>query len=39
METQKFPEVAKIQMFCLTLTSEDRLWYESLRPIGVDWIG
>ena len=39
METQNFPEVAKVQRFCLTLTSEARLWYESLRPMVVDWIG
>ena len=24
---------------CLTLTSEARLWYETLRPIEVDWTG
>ena len=34
-----FPEVAKVQRFGLTLTSEARLWYESLRPIVVDCIG
>ena len=39
METHTFPEVAKVQRFCWTLTSEARLWYESLRPIVVDWIG
>ena len=39
METQHFSEVAKVQRFCLTLTGEARLWYESLRPIVVDWIG
>ena len=33
METHNFPEVAMIQRFCLTLTSEARVWYESLRPI------
>ena len=26
-------------MFCLTLIGEARLWYESLRPTNVDWIG
>ena len=36
METHNFPEVAKVQRFCLTLTREARLWYESLRPIIVD---
>ena len=39
METHNFPEVAKVQRFCLTLTSEVRLWYETLRPIVVDWTG
>ena len=39
METHNFPGVAKVQRFCLTLTGEARLWYESLRPIVVDWIG
>ena len=39
METHNLPEVAKVRRFCLTLTSEARLWYESLRPIVVDWIG
>ena len=37
METHNFPEVAKVQRFCLTLTGEARLWYETLRPIVVDW--
>ena len=37
METDNFPEVTKVQKFCLTLTRETRLWYESLRPIVVDW--
>ena len=39
METHNFPEVGKVQRFCLTLTSEARLWYETLRPIVVDWTG
>ena len=39
METHNSPEVAKVQWFCLTLTSEARLWYETLRPIEVEWIG
>ena len=37
METHNFPEEAKVQRFCLTLTGEDRLWYETLRPIEIDW--
>ena len=39
IETHNFPEVAKVQRFCLTLKGEVRLWYESLRPIAVDWQG
>ena len=39
METHTFPEIVKVQRFCLTLTGEARLWYETLRPIEVDWTG
>ena len=39
METHNFPEEAKVQRFCLTLTGEVRLWHETLRPIDVDWTG
>ena len=39
MKTHNFPEVAKVQRFCITLTGETKLWYETLRPIKVDWIG
>ena len=39
METHNFPEVGKVQRFCLTLTGEARLCYESLRPIVVNWPG
>ena len=39
IETHNFPEVTKVQRFCLTLTGEARLWYESLRPIIVNWTG
>ena len=37
METHNFPEVTNVQRFCLNLTREARLWYESLRSIVVDW--
>ena len=37
METHNFPQEVKVQRFCLTLTAEARLWYESLRPIEIDW--
>ena len=39
MDTHVFPEGVKIQRFCLTLVGEARLWYESLRPIALDWNG
>ena len=29
----------KVQRFCLTLVEEARLWYESSRPINMDWLG
>ena len=35
--SSKFPDDAKVQRFCLTLTGEARLWYETLRPIQIDW--
>ena len=38
-ETHNFPEAVKVERFCLTLTSEAKLWYETLRPIEVDWTG
>ena len=38
METHAFPEGVKVQMFCLTLGGEARLWYESLRPTALDWL-
>ena len=37
METHNFPEDTKVRRFCLTLTGEARLWYETLRPIEIDW--
>ena len=39
MDTHAFPEGVKVQHFCLTLVGEARLWYESLRPIALDWNG
>ena len=38
-ETHNFPEDVKVHRFCLLLTGEVRLWYESLRPIEIDWQG
>ena len=37
METHNFPQETKVQRFCLTLAGEARFWYESLRPIEIDW--
>ena len=34
-----FQRKLKVQRLCLTLTGEARLWYETLRPIEVNWIG
>ena len=39
MDTDAFPEGVKVERFCLTLVAEAKLWYESLRPINVDWLG
>ena len=39
MDTHRFQEDIKVQRFCLTLTGEARLWYESLRLINADWVG
>ena len=37
MDTYNFPDDTKVRRFCLTLTGEARLWYESLKSIGMDW--
>ena len=37
--THKFLDHVKVQRLCLTLVGEARLWYESHRPINVDWVG
>ena len=39
MDTHDFLDNVKVQRFCLTLIGEARLWYESLRPINVEWDG
>ena len=39
VDTHAFPEGVKVQRFYLTLVGEARLWYESLRPIALDWNG
>ena len=39
MDAHKFLEHVKVQRFCLTSVGEARLWYKSLRPINVDWVG
>ena len=37
MDTHNIQLEAKVQRFCLTLTGKARLWYESFRPIEIDW--
>ena len=37
MEAHNFPNEVKARQFCLTLTGEARLWYESLAPLDNDW--
>ena len=37
MEAHNFPEEVKARWFCLTLTGDARLWYESLAPLDNDW--
>ena len=37
MEAHNFPDEAKVRQFCLILTGEARLWYESLAPLDNDW--
>ena len=37
MEAHNFPKEFKVRQFCLRLTGEARLWYESLVPLDNDW--
>ena len=37
MKAHNFPEGEKVRHFCVTLTGEARLWYESLAPLDDDW--
>ena len=37
MNTHDFPDVVKVQRFCLTLMGEARLWYALLEPIAMTW--
>ena len=39
MDTHQFQEGVKVLGFILTLVGEARSWYESLRPINIDWQG
>ena len=39
MDIHAFPEGVKVQRFHMTLVDEARLWYDSLRPIALDWNG
>ena len=36
MEAYSFPDEFKVRCFCLSLTGETRLWYESLAPLDND---
>ena len=37
IDTHNFPDDAKVRRFCLTLTGEARLWYETLGAAQLDW--
>ena len=37
MNAHHFVNGVKVQRFCLTLLGEARLWFQSLKPINVDW--
>ena len=37
MEAHNFPDEVKVRCFCLTLTGEERLCYESLVSLDNDW--
>ena len=39
MDTHRFQDNDEFQRFCLTLTGEAGVWYESLRQINADCIG
>ena len=36
-ETHNFSDDQKVRRFCLTLTGEARLWYETVRQVQLDW--
>ena len=37
MDTHNFPNDQKVRRFCLTLTGETRLCYETIRNVNLDW--
>ena len=37
INTKGFPEGVKVHKYSLTIVGEARLWYESPRPITLDW--
>ena len=39
MNTHDFPNDQKVRKFCLTLSDEARLWYETLGTQQLDWAG
>ena len=39
MTTHDFPDDQKVRRFCLTLSGEAKLWYETLGAQQLDWAG
>ena len=37
MDTHNFSDDQKVRRFCVTLTGEVRLWYETIRQVQLDW--
>ena len=37
MDMHNFPNDQKVRRFCLPLTGEARLWYETIRHVNLDW--
>ena len=37
--THDFPEDQKVRKFCLILSGEARLWYETINTQQIDWAG
>ena len=37
IDTHNFSDDKKVRRFCLPLTGEARLWYETIRQVQLDW--